>query len=164
VYRGAGSLSGAPPLIIQPRHGEARLLPNVPPGWWFGEAAVSPDGKRFVVDGTPVGLPRTPASSPAATVSNSDLFVYQLPAGPMSRLPTPDREVAPTWLPGGEEVGFTRLTVDTPRTWTVMRHLFGRENCHKPSESLFYLSTATECGDVHGQTLNCEFGEAVPFQ
>jgi Tol biopolymer transport system component len=39
----------------------------------------------------------------------------------MSRLHTPQRPVAPAWLPGGREIGFTRFGVDTPKTWTVMR-------------------------------------------
>ncbi|HEX9755974.1 MAG TPA: protein kinase [Gemmatimonadales bacterium] len=120
AFRGSASNAYAPPLVIHNRRGESRVLPNVQPGRWFSGLSVSPDGKRFVVEGAPLGVLRSPTSA-ATPPPSRDLFVYQLPAGPMSRLPTPQRPVAPTWLPGGREIGFTRVGVDTPRTWTVMR-------------------------------------------
>jgi serine/threonine-protein kinase len=114
AYRGSSSPADAPPLVIEKRSGATRLLPNVPAGYWLNAAAVSPDGKRFAVVG---GTLRTGASSGDIR----DLFVYQLPSGPLSRVPIPQRPVAPSWLAGGSEIGFTRFGVDTPTTWAIMR-------------------------------------------
>jgi serine/threonine-protein kinase len=114
VYRGSTSPAEAPPLVIAKRNGTSRPLPNVPAGYWLRDLAVSPDGRRFALVG---GMLRAGASIGDVR----DLYVYQLPSGPLSRVPVPQRPVAPAWLPGGAEVGFTKFGVDTPTTWSIMR-------------------------------------------
>jgi serine/threonine-protein kinase len=122
VYRGAGSGSEAPPLALRSRHGETRQLPNVPSGWFFQSPAVSPDGQRFAVAGE--------AAAPAGGRGRGggppqhNIFVYQLPAGPMTRLGSTDDDNSPSWLPGGREIAFVRGSRDSARVWSIMRRVW----------------------------------------
>ncbi len=86
------------PIVILDRRGEVTPLPGLPEGWHFYDPAVSPDGKRvaFIASRTQ-GNPQ------------NDILVYTLPSGPIVRLATGANHRAPSWVPGGDEIGYSRL-------------------------------------------------------
>ena len=117
VYRGSGAGSEVPPLVIRTKRGEARALPNVPAGWGFFNPMVSPDGKRFAVTGQQWTATGGFGRAGAANAVPDNIFVYELPSGPMSRLSSVDADANATWLPTGREVSFVRLARDSTRSF-----------------------------------------------
>jgi eukaryotic-like serine/threonine-protein kinase len=116
VYRGSGAGSEALPLAVRTRRGETRELPNVPAGWGFFSPTVSPDGKRFAVTGQQWSAAGGPVRASGGNALPDNIFVYELPAGPMSRLPSSESDANPSWLPNGREVSFVRLARDSARS------------------------------------------------
>ncbi|HYV95819.1 MAG TPA: serine/threonine-protein kinase, partial [Gemmatimonadaceae bacterium] len=95
-----------------------RTLANVSDSLRFSSFSVSPDGRRFAATGTPIP---TPGSSVQAV---SNIWVYELPAGPMSRLPSSLRANYPAWMPGGKDISYAQFSADTPFTSALMRRSF----------------------------------------
>jgi len=84
-------------LALRRRDGVTRLLPNLPKGQWFQDPAFSPDGRKLAVSSWPAGT--DPGGEP------SEIWVYELPAGPLTRLTFVDGpDFAPTWTPDGSRV------------------------------------------------------------
>jgi serine/threonine-protein kinase len=92
VYPQAVSASEMP--VVVDREGRMRLLQNLPPNLRFSYARVSPDGRRVafrVVDATGV----------------TNIWVYTLPAGPLTRLTFAGKDLDdPNWTPDGTRVSF----------------------------------------------------------
>jgi hypothetical protein len=96
--------------------GAVHTLPNVPDAVRFGAFTVAPDAQRFVATGTPVS-----PFGVTATQQVSNLYVYQLPSGPISRFPSNDRDANPTWIPGTRDLSFVRYDTLAADGSTLMR-------------------------------------------
>lgn len=81
--------------MLVDRQGTRRELPNLPPGD-YGTPWVSPDGRRLAMTRLP----------PEATASN--VWVYELPAGPLSPLTRSGEVRNVAWSADGEYVGYGR--------------------------------------------------------
>ncbi len=124
VYRARPDPQGDVGVELHPVIGAPRALPYVAEGVRFSGFSVSPDGRRFVATGTPVAS----SGAAAATQLVSNLYVYELPAGPMQRFPSTDREANGSWIPGGHSLAFVSFHVfrdslqrDSAETSTLMR-------------------------------------------
>jgi serine/threonine-protein kinase len=116
TFIGLGSSAArGPRLVIRSRAGETRALPNLLPGWRFTGPEVAPDGRRFVVEGV------QQQSGPTPTPPPQDVFVYELPSGPMTRLRSEKLDSDPTWLPGGRDIGFLTESADTLEAIALVR-------------------------------------------
>ena len=104
-------------IVVRSRSGAARSLPNVPDTLRFSAFTVSPDGQRFAAVGAQPQIPGTPQGGP----SISNLYIYELSSGVMTRLRSDERDQSPAWLPNGRELSFVRVSTDTPITSTLMR-------------------------------------------
>jgi len=121
--------SRASGIALRTRSGASTRLPNVPDTLRFTSFAASPDGRRFVaVAGSPAGSGGGPARGGrggrgrgGGPPQGANLYIYQLPAGPMQRLRSSDRDHSPAWLPGGRELSFVRTVGDTAATWSLMK-------------------------------------------
>jgi len=88
--------SGNAPVLVD-RQGNRRLrLENLPEGQLFGFPAASPDGGKIAIRMNPVGL----------SESEMDVWVYELPAGPLTRLTFDGRDDDPSWTPDGSRILF----------------------------------------------------------
>jgi serine/threonine-protein kinase len=119
----APNQTGAPGLVLRSRSGASTLLPNVSDSLQFNSFAAAPDGKRFVAVGSPfIGAGRggRGGGRGGGPPAGANLYIYELPAGPLLRLRSTDRDHSPAWLPGGRELSFVR-TNDSTRTWTLMK-------------------------------------------
>jgi Tol biopolymer transport system component len=121
--------SRASGIALRTRSGAFTRLPNVPDTLRFTNFAASPDGGRFVaVAGSPAGSGGGAARGGGrggrgrgGAPQGANLYIYQLPAGPMQRLRSVDRDHSPAWLPGGRELSFVRTVGDSAPTWTLMK-------------------------------------------
>ncbi len=104
-------------VVIAGRSGTGRPLPNIPDTIRFTGFALSPDGARLVASGSapPTGGGRQ--SGPPL----SNLYIYELGSERLSRLRSDLRDASPSWMTGGKEVSFVRVSADTPTTSTLMR-------------------------------------------
>ena len=92
VYRpGSGVLGGTPVWVS--RDGSEEVLDPTLTGS-FSSPAISPLGGRVAFQYTPVG-------------GRTDIWIYELPQGPLSRLTFEGRNTDPFWSPDGSEVGFS---------------------------------------------------------
>jgi serine/threonine protein kinase/Tol biopolymer transport system component len=105
-------------IVVRSRSGGARSLANVPDTLRFSAFTVSPDGRRFAAVGAQA---QAPGSASLAGASVSNLYIYELSSGVMTRLRSDERDVNPAWLPNGRELSFVRVSTDTPITSTLMR-------------------------------------------
>ena len=67
-------------IAIRSRSGVTRILPNINDTAVFSAFAIAPDGRRIVATGTPQRGQGPGAQGP------SNVYVYQLPSGPLTRL------------------------------------------------------------------------------
>ena len=104
-------------VVVRSRGGASHPLPNIPDSIRFTAFAVAPDGSRFVATGAPFPMPGAAPTGPPI----SNLFIYELSSGRMTRLRSDERDQAPAWMPNGRDVSFVRVNADTPATSTLMR-------------------------------------------
>ena len=95
VYRGSPGGGGNEPVLVD-RRGNVRQLENVPEDHLFGFPAVSPDGRRMAMRVSPIN----------AAASAMDVWVYELPDGPLTRLTFDGRDDDPSWTPDGRRILF----------------------------------------------------------
>ena len=117
AYLPAPDPLGVPGIAMRSRSAAERLLPNVPDSIIFSAFTMSPDASRLAAVGTP--RPAPGASPFAQGVSN--IYVFELASGRMSRWRSDLRESNPTWMPGGRELSFVRISADSPSTATLLR-------------------------------------------
>jgi serine/threonine-protein kinase len=110
AYRPGFDQLGAGGMDVRSRAG-ARSLPGIPETLQFSGFTVSPDGRRVVALGTP--------STPESGGQNANLYVYELPSGPLQRIPASENDLYPAWMPGGRDISFVRL--DTAFRSTLMK-------------------------------------------
>ncbi|MEP6492133.1 MAG: protein kinase [bacterium] len=117
AYLPAPDPLGVPGIAVRSRSGTERLLPNVPDSIIFSGFTMSQDAGRLAAVGTP--RPAPGASPFAQGISN--IYVFELASGRMSRWRSDVREGNPSWMPGGRDLSFVRITADSPATATLMR-------------------------------------------
>jgi eukaryotic-like serine/threonine-protein kinase len=90
-----GAINRNIPIVVNRRGQRRAIMPELGENEFFENAYFSPDGERLVVELRPsVAAPR-------------DLYVYELPAGPFTRL-TYDGVRVPAWTPDGRWILFSR--------------------------------------------------------
>ncbi|HEY5061587.1 MAG TPA: hypothetical protein VII52_08640, partial [Gemmatimonadaceae bacterium] len=104
-------------VVVRSRSGASHPLPNIPDSVRFTAFAVAPDGNRFVATGAPFPVPGSAPTGPPI----SNLFIYELSSGRLTRLRSDERDQAPAWMPNGRDLSFVRVSADTPVTSTLMR-------------------------------------------
>jgi serine/threonine-protein kinase len=90
------SLGGANVPVLVDRHGVRRPLPGLPERQSYGFPAVSPDGRKIALRMNPSG----------SSQQQMDVWVYELPAGPLTRLTFEGRDDDPSWTPDGKRILF----------------------------------------------------------
>jgi serine/threonine-protein kinase len=80
--------------VLMDRRGRRRPLANLPGPHEFGSPAAAPDGRRIALRITP----------PSGGPRGSDIWVYQLPRGPLTRLTFQGADDVPTWTPDGKRI------------------------------------------------------------
>jgi serine/threonine-protein kinase len=104
------STSGSNEPVLVNRRGAVRRLSGVPARQSFGFPAVSPDGRKVAFKVTPAG-----SGDPQA-----DLWVYELPSGPLTRLTTePGVDDDPTWTPDGKRILFDAQRKGQNALWII---------------------------------------------
>jgi Tol biopolymer transport system component len=83
------------PVLVN-RQGLKRSLPGLPENQSYGFPAVSPDGRKIALRVNPVG----------GGQQQMDIWVYELPAGPLTRLSFEGYDDDPSWTPDGKRVLF----------------------------------------------------------
>ena len=95
VYQGLPGGSGNEPVLVD-RAGIRRKLENVPDAHVFGYPAASPDGRKIALRVNPLG----------SDENAMDVWIYELPTGPLTRLTFEGRDDDPSWTPDGRRVLF----------------------------------------------------------
>ncbi|MGH7497535.1 MAG: protein kinase domain-containing protein [Gemmatimonadales bacterium] len=90
------SLGGTNVPVLVDRHGARRPLPGLPERQSYGFPAVSPDGRKIALRMNPAGSGQ----------QQMDIWVYELPAGPLTRLTFEGRDDDPDWTPDGKRILF----------------------------------------------------------
>lgn len=108
---------GAPGIMVRSRAGAQRLLPNLPDSIAFSGFTLSPDGERLAATGTPRAAPGASFFAPGV----SNIYVFELVSGRVSRWRSDLRESNPSWMTGGQELAFVRTKTDSPATASLMR-------------------------------------------
>jgi Tol biopolymer transport system component/tRNA A-37 threonylcarbamoyl transferase component Bud32 len=96
VFRGTTSPAQGPQPVLIDREGNARPLANLPPGRNFAYPAASPDGRRFAVR----------VATSGTYDAQYDIWTYELPEGPLTRLTLEGTNDDPSWSPDGRSVMF----------------------------------------------------------
>jgi eukaryotic-like serine/threonine-protein kinase len=106
----SSSTSGTNEPVLVNRRGVVRRLPGLPALQAFGYPAVSPDGRKIAMKAIPTG-----AGEPQA-----DLWIYELPSGPLTRLTTePGPDDDPTWTADGKRILFDSERKGQNALWIV---------------------------------------------
>jgi serine/threonine-protein kinase len=93
----AGLVSWHNVAALVDRRGVRRPLENLPPSQDYGFPSVSPDGRKIALRVTP----------PGGGPWDMDLWVYQLPRGPLTRLTSEaGQDDDPSWTPDGKRILF----------------------------------------------------------
>jgi serine/threonine-protein kinase len=96
VYLNSSTGGSNEPLLVN-RRGAVQRLSGLPARQLFGYPAVSPDGRKIALKVTPAG----------GNESQADLWVYELPSGPLTRLTTETGvDDDPSWTPDGKRILF----------------------------------------------------------
>jgi serine/threonine-protein kinase len=101
----SGGLENVP--LLTDRKGRKRRLESLPPGQFYGFPAASPDGRRIALR----------VEDAAAGRSQPDIWVYQLPAGPLTRLTFDGSNDDASWTPDGTRVLFQSNRGGTNALW-----------------------------------------------
>jgi eukaryotic-like serine/threonine-protein kinase len=95
VYQSTSQGGSNVPVLVD-RHGARRQLPGLPERQYYGYPAVSPDGRKIALRVYPAG-----GGQP-----QMDVWVYELPAGPLTRVTFEGRDDDPSWTPDGKRILF----------------------------------------------------------
>jgi serine/threonine-protein kinase len=95
VHGGLAQDAGNIPVLVD-RRGVRRRLPGLPERQVYGYPAVSPDGRKLAFRVRPVG-----AGDP-----QNDIWVYELPSGPLTRVTFEGSDDDPNWTPDGKRILF----------------------------------------------------------
>ena len=95
VYQSPSQGGSNVPVLVN-RQGIRRPLPGLPERQSYGFAAVSPDGRKIALRMHPAG----------GNESQMDIWVYELPAGPLTRLTFEEKDDDPSWTPDGKRILF----------------------------------------------------------
>src|SRR6185503_388681 len=91
----------------------SRPLTGIADNILFAGFTVSPDGRRIAA----YGAPTAQTGNTSAQVQN--LYVYELPSGPLQLLRSTTNDAFPAWMPGGRDLSFVRF--DSEGRSTLMR-------------------------------------------
>jgi hypothetical protein len=94
-------------IAILNRRGVVTPLDGLPDDWNFSNPTLSPDGNTIAFMGVPPRSPGVPRAD--GPVTPTAIVIYKLPSGPATFLDNV-RDVLPSWLPGSQEVAFTRTS------------------------------------------------------
>jgi serine/threonine-protein kinase len=95
IYQSVSQGGSNVPALVN-RRGERRLLPGLPERQSYGFPAVAPDGRKIALRMHPAG----------GGESQMDIWAYELPAGPLTRLTFEGRDDDPSWTPDGKRILF----------------------------------------------------------
>jgi serine/threonine-protein kinase len=95
VYQSASQSGSNVPVLVN-RSGVRRQLPGLPERQAYGYPAVSPDGRKIALRMNPAG-----GGQP-----QMDIWIYELPAGPLTRVTFEGRDDDPSWTPDGKRILF----------------------------------------------------------
>ena len=95
LYQGTSRGAGNVPVLVT-RQGLKRPLAGLPESQSYGFPAVSPDGRKIALRMNPVG----------AGQQQMDIWVYELPAGPLTRLTFEGSDDDPNWTSDGKRILF----------------------------------------------------------
>ncbi len=84
--------------VLRSRAGLDSVLSDIPEGIRYQSPRVSPEGTRVVMTGVP----------DRGTFDEQDLYVYQLPGGPMTRLAGDSTDQGPSWMTDSRWLSFVR--------------------------------------------------------
>jgi dipeptidyl aminopeptidase/acylaminoacyl peptidase len=107
LYQSA-SLGGNLPVLVN-RRGERRALSGLPERQSYGFPAVSPDGRKIAFRMNPAG----------GSDAQMDVWVYELPDGPLTRLTFEGRDDDPSWTPDGKRILFDSDREGGNALWAV---------------------------------------------
>ncbi|HEX9691040.1 MAG TPA: protein kinase [Gemmatimonadales bacterium] len=96
AYGGGGQVGGGNRPVLIDRQGRRTQLQNLQTAMAYGYPAVSPDGRKIALR----------VSAPTAGEEDMDIWVYELPDGPLTRLTFEGRDDDPSWTPDGRRVLF----------------------------------------------------------
>jgi serine/threonine-protein kinase len=111
-------------LAMVTRTGQVRALPNVPDSMSWSSVTVTRDGKRLAVIGNPAGGRGAGSGrgrAAGAPPPTPDIFVYEFPSGPMTRLSSSFVERHPTWSPDGKDLAYVRDSSTKPLIHSIVR-------------------------------------------
>ena len=95
VYQSVSQGGSNVPVLVT-RRGDVRRLPGLPDRQVYGFPAVSPDGRKIALRMHPAGTGD----------AQNDVWVYELPAGPLTRLTFEGSDDDPDWTPDGKRILF----------------------------------------------------------
>ena len=95
AYRSVSQSASNVPVLVN-RRGVRRTLPGLPERQSYGFPAVSPDGRKIALRMHLLG-----SGDP-----QMDIWAYELPAGPLSRVTFDGRDDDPSWTPDGKRILF----------------------------------------------------------
>jgi eukaryotic-like serine/threonine-protein kinase len=126
-----GAINRNIPVVVDRRGQRRAIMPELRENELFETAFFSPDGDRLVVVLRPSG-----AAPP-------DLYVYELPAGPLTRL-TYDGVGVPAWSPDGRWILFSR----DDGVYRVRADASAPPRQVLRAEGIWWISQPTPAGDI----------------